>query len=765
MEHEDPADLSLKELKNPRDKMEFLERNIIGGTAMTYGPFGPRQMTYADFTASGRALRCIENYIQHRVLPWYGNTHTESSYCGLQTTILREEARDVIRQAANAPKEDYAVIFAGSGCTAALHKIISVLEIDENNPCIVFIGPFEHHSNVLPWRENKHVELIRIDHNAFGQFDIYQLREYLDKYKSDPRRKIGSFSKASNITGILVDCHAVGTLMHEYGGIVMWDYATGAPHLKIDVVGEGLGYKDAVFIATHKLIGGPQTPGVLIARRDLFANAVPDKCGGGSVLYVSRTRQRYLDDIEAREESGTPPVVQSIRAGLVYKVKETVGSKIIEDRETFLAAKAIQRLKTIPGLRVLGSLHIERVPIFAFLVLHEDSGLYLHHSYINQLFNDLFGLQVRSGCACAGPYAIDLLGMDEDMENRFLKAFDSDISKVGSLKPGFCRFNLAFYASDQESDFILDVLEFVCRYGIYLLPFYNLDVATGVWSHKSSNEKTHKFRHLDEFRCTDVITEDLTHTNLSSKQFSRLKLKTYNRYLRDAELIVKRIMDGQEKFPDRKDTKANDGFDEPLTWFMTPKESLQWVQNPTMAKMQSNGLLPVFEVAEFPPPPLARGRRMSIKHRDVKEPRVSLTVPPVNFETIDEEEEDEESNIEQNSEHQERKSQASSIISKESKTLSTHSATVQSSFQEKFAKRSSLNRRPDQANQRITIDPTDGNMTININISTLTTESLEQIIQKRSGKKIKPGKQFSRHLVIDPKMHSSGSKTYRDHID
>ena len=148
---------------------------MIGATTLTYSPFGTRQITYADFSASGRSLRCIEDYIQFEVLPWYGNTHTQSCFCGLQTTIFREEARDTIRMSCNAPKDEDAVIFTGSGCTAAMHKIINVLDISENNPAIVFIGPFEHHSNVLPWRENKHVELIRINFNQFGEFDVDQL--------------------------------------------------------------------------------------------------------------------------------------------------------------------------------------------------------------------------------------------------------------------------------------------------------------------------------------------------------------------------------------------------------------------------------------------------------------------------------------------------------------------------------------------------------------------------------------------------------------
>ena len=188
----------------------------------------------------------------------------------------------------------------------------------------------------------------------------------------------------------------------------MWDYATGGPHLKIDVKGEGK-YKDAVFISVHKFLRGPQTPGILIARKSLFENKVPHSRGGGSALYVPRIEQRYLDNIEAREEGGTPPIVQCIRAGLVFKVKESIDSTVVADRETFLVNKAMEKFKNIPGFHLLGSYFLQRVPVFSFLVFHEHSGLYLHHNFITQILNYLFGLQCRSGCACAGPYAIDLL--------------------------------------------------------------------------------------------------------------------------------------------------------------------------------------------------------------------------------------------------------------------------------------------------------------------------------------------------------------------
>ena len=754
---------SLRQVQSPLDIMDFLERNVIGATAPTYGPFGTRQITYADFTASGRSLRCIEDYIQFEVLPWYGNTHTESSFCGLQTTILREEARDTIRMSCNAPKDEYAVIFTGSGCTAAMHKMINVLGISENNPAIVFIGPFEHHSNVLPWRENKHVELIRINFNKFGEFDGDQLENYLQKYKSDPRRKIGSFAKSSNVTGVLTDCHRVGTLMHKHGGIVMWDYATGGPHLKIDVKGEDKGYKDAVFISVHKFLGGPQTPGLLIVRKSLFENIVPHNCGGGSVLYVSRTKQRYLDNIEAREESGTPPIVQCIRAGLVFKVKEYIDSTVVEDRETFLANKAMDRFKNIPGFHLLGSYFLQRVPVFSFLVFHEHSGLYLHHNFITQILNDLFGLQCRSGCACAGPYAIDLLGMDEEVEERFVKAFDKDTSKVESIKPGFCRFSLAFYSSDQESDFILDVVEFACKFGIYLLPFYHLDVKSGVWSHVQSNKHVQKFRHLDEFRCTHNLSDELEHPSLSSKQFSRLKFKTYNRYLQEARQLVDKIISGEETLPTRSNNvQLGGGYDEPISWFMTQKEALKWVTSPTMAKMQSSGLYPLFRVTTFLDPTAGRKeKRGSPKIHNIEGKKI-LPRRPINFQTIEDEHKSSAAN---NSSSDNYTICTPSNEHAESKISSSKSDSVDS--RKGIVKTHTLRQRQDLSKQKLVIEASQaGSTTININISTLTADRSDHVLRRKYGEsKPRTGLPFSRHLISDLKtMSVSKPEKYREHL-
>lgn len=475
------------------DIIETVRASVIGADNVVPGPFGPRRVTYTDYTASGRSLSFIEDYIRDVVLPLYANTHTEASGTGLQTSKFREDAREIIRRCLNA-SDEYAVIFAGSGCTGAIDRMIRVLGLSipdtletqyrlsdaippEERP-VVFIGPFEHHSNELPWRESI-ADVVKIGEDADGHIDQAQLEVELQRYQDRPL-KIGSFSAASNVTGIISDTHGITSLLHQYGALSFWDFAAAAPYVAMDVQPADMpdAYKDAVFISIHKLIGGPGTPGLLVARKELFKNAVPGVPGGGTVSFVRLDSHEYLVDIELREEGGTPSIVGSIRAGLVFQLKEAVGAKRIRELEEGFIKRAITSWSDNPAIEILGNPEADRLSIVSFVV--RRGGQYLHHNFLVAMLNDLFGIQSRGGCSCAGPYGHALLGIDDE--------HSAEIShEVGlgceGIKPGWVRVNFNYFISDAVFEFITEAVNLVATHGWKLLPWYRFDAGTAEWIH------------------------------------------------------------------------------------------------------------------------------------------------------------------------------------------------------------------------------------------------------------------------------------------
>ncbi|KAJ8037376.1 Cysteine desulfurase 1, chloroplastic [Holothuria leucospilota] len=429
----------------------------------------------------------------------YGNVHTTTTVTSLQSTLFRHEARDIIRNAVKASEHD-AVIFVGSGCTGAIHKLVNALDLQV--PPVVFVSPFEHHSNILPWKELGST-VIRIPQNSAGLVDVGLLETELQKWQSSDRQLIGCFSAASNITGILSDTEGITLLLHRYNALAVWDYATAGPYVDINMnpvingSDQCAAQKDAIFISPHKFVGGVDTPGVLVAKKYLFRNSTPTEGGGGSVFFVSRERHRYLKQIEMREEGGTPSIVGAIRAGLAFQLKEAVGADVIMKREEELCHKAMKRWSSCPNLILLGSQSVPRLLIFSFLVQHPQTKQFLHYSFLCALLNDLFGIQTRGGCACAGPYAQDVLGIDEKLAQEYEKLLleDSRLDRVHLrryheysdrevLRPGFVRLNLPYFMKDDCISFVLDAVAMVSEHGWKLLPQYMFNPETGEWKQR-----------------------------------------------------------------------------------------------------------------------------------------------------------------------------------------------------------------------------------------------------------------------------------------
>ena len=523
---------------SPEDEATLtrMRRDVIGHGSTFSGAYGEKLMVYADWTASGRALRSVERKIRRDVLPLYANTHTSTSTTGAQSSCFRQEARQVVAQCVNArvsysDKHSDVVIFAGSGSTGAVDRLARALGAHVPLPRgaprrarpVVFVGPHEHHSNLLPWRESCAIVVTIPEDSRTGGPCVRALAAALGRYANHPTL-IGSFSAASNVTGVLADVNAITETLHVHGALAFWDYAAAAPYVDVDmnpvVFDPHTGalnphvYKDAIFVSPHKLPGGPGSPGVLVAKRSLFQNDVPSEPGGGTVFFVTGADHRYLSNRVEREEGGTQDIVGSARAGLAFQVKAAVGPGLIARAESRLRDVLFGSLAANARIVLLGprtdywkeeedgdgegrgggaegdfSGKIGRLPIVSFLVRAPafDAGdgagptsRFLHHSFVCAVLNDVFGVQARGGCACAGPYAHALLGIDESA-SAALEAHLLDKAEV--LRPGFARVSLPYFASVHEIEYVANAIHAVANHAWRLLPMYRVDAKTGEWRH------------------------------------------------------------------------------------------------------------------------------------------------------------------------------------------------------------------------------------------------------------------------------------------
>jgi selenocysteine lyase/cysteine desulfurase len=568
---------------------DTLRTDIIGADAPITTPFGERLMVYADYTASGRGLGFVEKYLQNlqRV---YANTHTEDDISGRSMTQLLEQAEHAIKRSVNAGP-DGRIICVGTGATGAIDKLQQIIGValppatrknltellrqalgtaaddtlsdflPRHQP-VVFVGPYEHHSNEISWRENL-ATVVEVRLDAEGCVDLAHLEELLQDPAYKGRQLIGSFSAASNVTGMRTPVHEIACLLHRHGAMACFDYAASAPYVEIDMNPEPGRYDgdasiDAVFISPHKFLGGPGASGVLVFNQRIYQRDLPPSVSaGGTVDYVGPDSQDFIPRIEEREKAGTPGVLQTLKAGMAFQIKDRIGVEAIEKRESALLQRTFKRWKNNPRIEILGNPDpARRIGIVSFNV-KDHRGKYLHPKFVTSLLNDLFGVQSRAGCSCAGPYGHRLLGIDHDRSERYR---DWIVKGYSGIKPGWCRISLHYSMDDIEIDYILDAVEFIANRGYRFLSEYTFDLYSGAWVHKRDEVILEGFSLDDALECGGYQSRALSPGE---------RRHLYSSFLAEAERLAQELAED----PGAEADGVNEEFDS-LKFFSVPKGSV-----------------------------------------------------------------------------------------------------------------------------------------------------------------------------------------------
>ena len=538
----------------------FLREQIVGVDSRFDTPFGERMMVYCDYTASGRCLRFVENYLQ-KLQRNYANTHTEDDITGRNMTRLLHEAENAIKGSVNAGP-DGRIIAVGTGATGAIDKLQQILgvacppatneylkdaliqffgldraqeflDFRKSSTPVVFVGPYEHHSNEISWRQGI-AKVISVELTDDGDIDLLQLEELLQLPEYADRQLIGSFSAASNVTGLRSEVHAIARVLHRHGAIACFDYAACAPYVPIDMNppadANGDSSLDAIFVSPHKFLGGPGSSGVLVFNKRIYPESLPPTvAAGGTVDYVSPVDQDFIQDIEEREKAGTPGVLQTIKAALAFQIKDFADPTRISAREHELLERAMQRWNSNSRIEILGNADThQKIGIVSFNV-RDPNGRYLHPKFITALLNDLFGIQSRAGCSCAGPYGHRLLDINLEVSEKYRACVQKGL---GGLKPGWCRIGFHYAMDDAEANFVIDAVEFISNFGDLFMPEYDFHLDTGMWTHKT---------HHAEFDSLDLAEAMTSPPCVMSAVSEDDRVKIYKSYLDEAGALAQTL--------------------------------------------------------------------------------------------------------------------------------------------------------------------------------------------------------------------------------
>lgn len=492
--------------KSAAERVLSVRKEIIGSEQSIETPYGKKKMLYTDYTASGRSLRFLNQEIE-KILQMYANTHTEDTTTGRYMTSLLHEAYQVIASCLHADLDAYVVFVCGTGATGAIKRLQEILGVyipsfsfkrleagldmsfeqvkdaafAKKKLPIVLVGPYEHHSNEVTWRLG-FCKVGEIGLDSQGQIDLMDLEKQLDRYKAHDNIFV-SLSACSNVTGVKSNIPDIVKLCKIYRAKIFFDFAALAPYVPIDLSDGDI---DGLFFSPHKFIGGDSTTGILVIKRDLYKFELPPTHGGGgTVLYVNKTSQNFSTDIFDRESSGTPGVIQIVKTALTLGIKKIIGEAEIQAIESRHCVDILSFFAQQPRLSLLGSdsPHL-RIPIISFNCQHKDR--VFHPRFITVLLDQLFGIQMRAGCACAGPYGHRLLNIDDQVSQRYREWIvgDCEASKgkqVMGIKPGWVRFNLHYTITESEITYLKAALSFICQYADRFLPLYQFNMNSGDW--------------------------------------------------------------------------------------------------------------------------------------------------------------------------------------------------------------------------------------------------------------------------------------------
>ena len=493
-----PIPATKPELKPLETYFQCFRENVIGYDQHFDSPFGRKQIVYADWTASGRLYQPIEDILSKKIAPFVGNTHTETTVTGCSMTMAYHHAKSLIKDHLGARESDV-LISSNSGMTGVVNKFQRILglkvhekfhskiQLSEEERPLVFVSHMEHHSNQTSWLETL-ADVEVIEPNSEGLMELAHLKQLLDKYKHR-KTKIAAITSCSNVTGIKTPYYKVAEIMHQNGGLCFVDFACSAPYIEINMRPENEAqHLDAIYFSPHKFLGGPATTGILVFDPKLYKNRVPDNPGGGTVDWTNPWGgHKYIDQIEAREDGGTPAFLQTIKVALCVQLKEKMTVQRILDREKEILDLIWARLDLIPNLHILATQHRKRLGVVSFYI--DD----LHYNLGVKLLNDRFGIQVRGGCSCAGTYGHYLLNVSQQYSNSITDKINTgDLSE----KPGWIRLSIHPVMTNEEIEFIMD--------GIEALSKNFKDWSKDYEYHLATNEFEYKYPHPKE---TELVEE------------------------------------------------------------------------------------------------------------------------------------------------------------------------------------------------------------------------------------------------------------------